>query len=297
MCPVKKNWKEYLEEIIEDSHNDLTNEISVLNDGKKGLCCLKNVNFNYGGQPNYRNQAEKFLYLLRYAPAYTVEYRAAFEEILKGNHIIPGDIVILSIGCGAFIDKASAYYAMKRYIIYKKYNLIYYGVDIENWGKDMCPWIKLFFINKGIEKVKSTDINKRIDIIIFPKSLSEIDEGLLNKFLGNLSNDDLENEVCIVNSNRESYNDSQKAHNFMCAFSKNFDYKVTKQIDITPSYKNHLCTQKPIWTVFEHFCFSQYAINASKDVYELCANKSEIFCGDICRSVINRFPMLNTKYH
>ena len=297
MCFYEETFKMYMERFIGENYNELSCAIDDLNNKNTGLCCLRNVNFNCGGIPDYSDPAQRSLYLLRYGPSYITEYRAAYEEIFRFNHVIRGDIKVLSIGCGSFLDKASAHYAMKRYANFNKFDLIYYGVDIKNWGRDFFPFEKHIFINKGIARVELSEIREPIDIIIFPKSLPEIDPESLEACLSKLSEHNFENKVCIINSNRESKSDFNKAHDFMVSLSEKIGYTLYDTIVINECYGNNNKTSRNIWSVLERFSFSQKAITISREIFSACKFKISHECDDACNEVIDRYPVLTTGHY
>ena len=258
-----------------------------------GLCDLKNVNFMKGFIPDYTDAGQCSLYLLRYGAAYTVEYRAAYDEIFKGQHIIPGHVCILSVGCGTCLDKASAFCAMKKYAQFKDKELVYYGVDIARWNVDVFDDVETSFIHKGIQNVGSADIETLVDIVFFPKSLSEIEEYWLTGFLDNMDEDDFEDKICIVASNRNSLADNAKASNFIVKFCDKFDFHTTNTISVQKNYKTDR-EYSNIWSIFEHFSYPQHAIDAGSNPKSLCI--FEETCKESrCEEYLNWHVTLNTN--
>lgn len=290
--------KDHIAGLITQQHKLLCSAIKQRSFSNIALCDLQNVNFNSGGVPNYTDAAQQSLYLLRYAPAYTVEYRLAFDKIFSGNRIATGDVNILSVGCGAAIDKASVFFAMNNTTNHFRAALRYYGVDLIDWNYDIFPEKRSNFIHKGIESVFTSDIPSCIDIVIFPKSLPEIDICLLKRFFANMDKRNFYSKLCIINSNRCAYDDNAKAAEFCKLFCDTFNYEVQDSFDIGP-IKNP-DTDKPlcIWEVFpgEHFSFPQDAINTSNNISTLCVANGHFETCTQCAGVINRTPMLTTPY-
>ncbi len=282
----------HIESLIDRSYEGLLSFIEVQNEAGIGLCVLKNVNFMLGFTPDYTDAGQCSLYLLRYGAAYTVEYRAAYDEILRTQRIIPGDVCVLSIGCGTCLDKASAFFAMEQYLEFKSKELIYYGVDIARWDVDVFDEVETNFIHKGIQDVESADINSLIDIIFFPKSLSEIEECWLDDFLENMTEDDFEDRISIVASNRNSLTDNTKASNFVTKFCEKFDFNLENSIRIQKNYKTER-EYSNIWSVFEHFSYPQRAIDAGSNPKSLCILEKK--CNESsCEERLNRSVTLNT---
>lgn len=283
---------DHIESLIDRSYEGFLSFIKVQKEAGIGLCDLKNVNFMQGFIPDYTDAGQCSLYLLRYGAAYTVEYRAAYDEIFKGQHITPGQVCILSVGCGTCLDKASAFFAMKKYSEFKDKELIYYGVDIARWDVDVFDEVETNFIHKGIQDVESADIESYIDIIFFPKSLSEIEECWLTSFLENIDQDDFEDKICIVASNRNSTADCYKSKVFTEKFCKKFKFECIKEIEIQKNYKTHESSRN-IWSVFEHFSFPQYAINAGSNPKNLCS-LVDVCDKTQCEDELNRNVTLKT---
>lgn len=86
---------QYLDGILHDFKN-------YVNSGVK-LCDLKDVHFDAGRVPDYSNIHVQQLYLLRYAYAYSFEYKRMYHSLIR--RMKPDDrIAVTSIGCGSMID-------------------------------------------------------------------------------------------------------------------------------------------------------------------------------------------------
>ena len=138
------------------------------------LCVLKDVNYQHENIPDYSNAAVQLLYCLRYHFGYACEYEKMYEKILSqlGDK---SEISVLSIGCGNGIDLWALQDAINRRNIDLKIN--YYGIDYIDWsnkinGRD-CDNVN--YVTSNINDIEdSIDDLTNIDVLIFPKSISEI---------------------------------------------------------------------------------------------------------------------------
>lgn len=279
----------HIERMLDHIHQEFTEYVNEQNNSNAGLCDLQNVNFMRGLTPDYTDKGQRSLYLLRYGAAYTVEYRAAYEEIFKGNHIEPGLVCVLSVGCGACLDKEPIFHTMQKYDDFKEEKLIYYGNDINMWGVDVFNTVNTTFIHKPFKDISEDDIIDNIDIIFFPKSLPEIDESELSTFVNNIK-DIFWNKLCVIASNRKSDSDFSKAEKFVTDLCKKFCFQKTKTI-IKPDYKEGT---ENIWEIFDNFQIPQAIIDKAKNPRPLCSR--HLICDDdSCEDNMTRFPALKTS--
>jgi hypothetical protein len=139
------------------------------------LCSLKSVNYDLNQLPDYSDIHIQEYYLLRYAFAYTFEYRLMFSSILEK---IPWynpnpTLKILSIGCGNGLDYWSAVSAATHKGLNSK--IKYLGIDIIEWKYRFCKREHdemSIEICDAVEYLKSKD-ELDCNIIVFPKSISE----------------------------------------------------------------------------------------------------------------------------
>ncbi len=152
---------DYLDKILEDFKE-------YAQSGEK-LCKLKDVRFDAGRLPDYSDKNVQQLYLLRYAYAYTFEYKRMYQDLmalLKNK----SQLSVTSIGCGSMID----YWSLTR-VFPKSCDICYIGVDVIDWnyklngrGKD-----KVTYINADFVDLISRHAIIPTDVYIFPKSISE----------------------------------------------------------------------------------------------------------------------------
>ena len=93
------------------------------------LCELRELNFNGGRAPDYSSILLQQLYLLRYFPAYLVEYYIAWRDLLW-ECFLPKQLNLLSIGAGNGADYTALRYAIRDAA--SGSCITYHGVDKEN---------------------------------------------------------------------------------------------------------------------------------------------------------------------
>lgn len=201
-------------------------------------------------------------------------------------------IRVLSIGCGAMLDLVGFYYALREQKGLNKCTPYYYGVDLVDW---QCEATKLIdnvkFIRGGIENIDFVfDDIMSIDIIFFPKSISEISKNSLNSFVNNMSGYSLNNKIYIINSRRGiSTSDSDRASNLVLNIEQQLGYR--KQNKYTLSAPDDIKYWKDL-------CPGNYDID--REIKILLPNLTNTYCNalcsdkDICSKTIDKWPSLKT---
>lgn len=138
---------------------------------EKIYCKLMDLRFNNGHIPDYSKNIIRQYYLLKYLPAYFVEYYDIYRQAIKLDFINEG-FNILSIGCGCGIDLWGCHFATKDR---EDIKIRYTGLDCIDWDYfDTCEE-EAYFIQNGIGQLKCLDEDE-YNVIIFPKSISEFSE-------------------------------------------------------------------------------------------------------------------------
>lgn len=262
------------------------------------ICELRSFSYDNGIRPDYTQDLHRQLYYLRFASAYIIEYFLAYKYIFGSGKITPqNNIAVLSIGCGAMLDLIGFEFARRYTLGFESSIPHYYGVDLIDW---QCPEAKIIdssvFLNKGIEHVlPASDLPYRLDILFFPKSVSEIPQECLNSFIDSLDGNDLNSRVCIVNSRRgSSKTDRIKVTAFSKAIARKCGYKIVTQeyINFSGDSERYLST----------FCPGSYEydkdlgswLNQLVNKYCACA-RCEDEMKQQCCGIINRWPTLKAK--
>ena len=133
------------------------------------LCDLKSVHFDAGRIPDYSNIHIQELYLLRYAYAYSFEYKRMYEKLFDRTDF-GKNIAVTSIGCGSMLD----YWALAN-VVPQSYKICYQGIDTINWAYQMEARSQddvSFICNDAIDYLSEV-CTLSSDVYIFPKSISE----------------------------------------------------------------------------------------------------------------------------
>lgn len=183
--------------IIENIYNFRLKEFI---DNNQNLCELSINFFNEDELPDYTKEHVQESYLLKYSLAYSFEFHIMYNKVidfLKDKQCVN----VLSLGCGSCIDYWSLCYTLYKKKLNIKIN--YIGVDKIKWesngieelfDKTNCATNYKFnkreednsyFLQSEIKDLENAinnnskyneinDVLSNLDIIIFPRSISEI---------------------------------------------------------------------------------------------------------------------------
>ncbi len=173
------------------------------------LCELKDFRFDGGHVPNYNTKIIQQLYLLKFFPIYSIEYKYIYEKLIKDNIIDLNKIKILSIGAGCGLDFYGFYWAVQS----KKMNIDilsqYKGIDVVNWdyknliSEELSPNI----IIDNIQNCSS--INEDYNTIIFPKSIGEFDDSAFESVRNIFKKSDFKSDTLVIISSMREKNTSK----------------------------------------------------------------------------------------
>lgn len=281
----------FLSRFLEQQKNILLRSLTI----PGTICNLRSFEYSPTNDktPNYTTEIHRTLYYLRYASSYTIEYYNIYKYIFNNFIPINSDTIrVLSIGCGAMLDLVGFYYALQEQKRLNKCTPYYYGVDLVDWE---CEATKLIynvkFIKLGIENIDFVfDDIMPIDIIFFPKSISEISGDNLNSFVKKTSEYNLRNEIYIVNSRRRlSTSDSDKVYNLALNIKQQFGYyKQDKYILSAPDDI----------TYWEDLCPGNYKFDW--EIKRILPNLTNTYCNAlcsekyVCSKTIDKWPSLKT---
>lgn len=209
----------YLDDILFDFKEYVTSGVR--------LCDLKEVHFDAGILPDYSDIHVQQLYLLRYAYAYSFEYKRMYASLIRRMN--PGmEIAVTSIGCGSMID----YWALTR-VVPNRCTIRYRGIDTIDWSYRMeqRPQDDVLFRNADAVELVSKAKRLTADAYIFPKSISEF------------SKSDIE-EICIALGEK---------HRYRIQFT--FYFPCELMIEVW----NEICPRPTIFSGYagQRFCFKR----------------------------------------
>lgn len=234
---------------------------------------------------NYTDECQQEYYLLKYYPAYLAEYYEMYSELLEMYE--KESMNIISIGCGAGID----YDALN--IIEDKPLFNYRGVDIIDWS------YKLDFV---FEQIDINQLNEQyfddIDVIVFPKILTELSDVQIQTLANIIVNSNLSNELYFLNSyitddsNDNSRIDGITQFKIICNKLKEHGFSIEKNSCSTYIYyKGHDGIRKHI----PNFIYPNDKKDFISDLKSNCIqyDESKVEC-EKCN--IGEYPMMNSKY-
>ena len=168
----------YLYEI----YNRLLGNIS----GSTRICQLKDVNYNTHSLPDYSDPMVQRYYILRYHYAYAFEYECMFKEIVK-EYKDKQRVKILSIGCGNGIDYWGARRAFNN--ISSNFTIDYIGIDAVDWVDKILSvqGDSVDYNECKLEEANSKIADFKPNVIIFPKSISEIPSADIENLIDSLN--------------------------------------------------------------------------------------------------------------
>jgi len=198
-----------------------------------GRCCsLKDITYLGGNIPDYSKPEIQQLYLLKYFPAYLIEYYDIYNEIIK-LEFLSTPFHILSIGTGCGIDYWGLEFALRNYEMNSADYAYYTGIDKVNWRyREKFENKDCSYINQDITRWEKLD-RDNYDIIIFPKSIGEFSQRDFQKLLSIMKHSNFKSpKMIIASSIREQFDEIdvsristlitiiEKKHNFKCLDDK-----------------------------------------------------------------------------
>jgi len=261
-------------------------------------CNLQNFDLH---TTSYEDKLNQEYYLLKYFPAYFTEYYNALGKFFKDYK--KNSLKVISIGCGAGID----FYALQLYITTNGLNieLDYTCIDIIDWNYK--PNEKNFnFIHADINDIKD-NIFDDVDLIIFPKILTELDSNTIKHIISLLESSSLKDELYFLNSYITDDSHSKQidgikqfakicnalqAQQYVIDNSANFGFNKHKQISCL-SYA-YLREHQGLRAIFKFFIYPQEILDILSELEKNCNYAQESIECSQCN--IGTFPMMNTKY-
>lgn len=136
-------------------------------------CDLTAVHYSGGNIPNYENPHIQQYYILRYAYAYTFEYKEMYKKLFE-MYPPRDELVVFSLGCGARPDYLGLKLAQRE--TSRNVSALYCGFEMMDWLYPVEPQMDDRVetvpgdVVQGLSRVNSVCP----DIIFFPRSLNEI---------------------------------------------------------------------------------------------------------------------------
>lgn len=274
--------EEYLTDVFEDFRDDIENGLY--------LCDLKDLSFESGNVPEYEDVQTQRLYLLRYAFAYAFEYADMYARLLEQLED-PGEISVVSFGCGTMLDYWSLVYAIEE-IRDIRCRVDYSGIDLIEWNYQFLPRRKdkLHFQLQNIDDFFDDEDTLNSDVYFFPKSISEFSEDEMETILDGFETKNIEKDifyVCVSLRKKNEPSDADRTADIIEAIERN-GFRAYPQ---PQGYE-----KKAVWSYDHNFNYPDEALSYLEYLNERCLQFREE--GENCYygcNCLNRQPMLKTN--
>lgn len=278
--------------------NDCYHRFSARTFRENELCSLRRFDTS-DWRPDYSNPLHREFYLLRYAPAYISEYYLIYKHIFDKDFLAKGEYVAaLSLGCGAMLDLVGLECARRDSTAFVSAKAYYYGVDISDWGCELTKIIRnAYLFLDGIARFDHDDAECKYDIIMFPKSIADLDEAELMDFAEDIPRNALQKRFCVVNvPSSDISGGRQLAETFCRRICERLGYSIVEKEPISwwePEGRNMYFS-----TLLENgYFYPKDILDALSAVSERCTTTE---CPDVrrerCKRILNKSPILMTWY-
>lgn len=260
------------------------------------LCTLKRFSFQ-GCFPDYKNPLHRNFYFLKYSVAYIIEYREMYRRILASGRLREtSSPVVLSIGCGAMLDLVGLTYELRERE--GRADPVYCGVDLVDWqchDTKLVPHQSLMKIDIGrFSALKG--YTPPIDILFFPKSISEIPEKALDTFVDSLSPSDIAERAVVAVSKRGRASEDHDAALHLCRrLCEKLDFVMVHSDDTVFSDKSPQKFTQLLPRKESRERVDYYLDRAAEEMERLYNRFLDCDCPEVeqCMSIAGRQPMRN----
>ncbi|PLX89594.1 MAG: hypothetical protein C0618_00840 [Desulfuromonas sp.] len=288
--------KSMIDSVMAGAFNDFRASLQE----KGALCSLKDFRFNEMMIPDYSDDFIQEAYLLRYFPAYLVEYYGIYKELLKA-HQFEGPFKVLSIGCGCGLDYYGLELALREKGSSCQDKVFYTGIDKIDWiyrdnfGNDDFEFFQGDILDfEDISKINDNEF----DVIIFPKSIGEFEDNEFKKLKDIFKRSQFSKKsLLIVSSVRKQHSaiDTNRMASVLRILENDHGYSCPKAKTEYTYYKKVVGLR----TYFYDFVYPQEAYDYLSALHEKCPKyiSNSKYCEDDCKGNLNnKRPILNTGH-
>jgi hypothetical protein len=280
---------QFIEDKMETVFNDFREDLDRIGN----FCQLKTFRFDMNNTPDYNNPIMQRLYLLRFLPAYLVEYYFMYNQMLNSN-FINKTLNIISIGCGCGVDAWGGKFALDKYG--HDLGMRYTGLDIVDWEySDNVGLNEYYFLHTDINELTELD-EEYYNVIVFPKSIGEISNATFNCLIRVLSNTNFKDDrVVLLSSVRKSrdFVDVNRLATITDTFEQVHGYKCLD--DRRQYYFDD--NERYLYEIYNNFIYPEDIKIFIKDLHTHCQGfinngfeSHEADCSDM-----SRWPILKTS--
>ncbi len=284
-----------INEVVGSAFGDFT----AMLEERGRLCDAKDFRFNEMAIPDYTDPFIQAFYILRYFPAYLVEYYDIYKELLE----IPkfaNLFNVISIGCGCGLDYYGLELALRDNDRTAADSVCYSGIDIVDWGyrNSFNNDDYDITIQNILDFNRLEDIDEHLDVIIFPKSIGEFSDADFTRLLRLFRRSTFdENELVIISSIRKQHTiiDTQRMTSLLNLMKNEHNYTCGSPKDEYTYYRNPVGLR----THFYEFVYPQTVLDFMIDLKNKCPNmlENDEYCEDDCEDNLrNKWPILKTDH-
>lgn len=289
------DMRHIINEVVGAAFEDFT---TMLEDRGR-LCDAKDFRFNEMIIPDYTDPFIQAFYILRYFPAYLVEYYDIYKELLD----IPkftDPFHVISIGCGCGLDYYGLELALRDNDRSAADSVCYTGIDIVEWGytNDFDNDDYEIMVQNILDFNRIGEIDENVDVIVFPKSIGEFSDGDFNRLLRLFRNSNFnEDELVIISSIRKQHTgiDTQRMTSLLNLMESKHNYVCRSPKDEYTYYRNPVGLR----THFYDFVYPQTVLDFLIDLQNKCPNmlENDEYCEDDCEDNLKKkWPILKTDH-
>lgn len=284
--------RKFIEDMMEEIFIDFYDEVGEMD----CLCDLKGFRYDGTNLPEYSDENIRRLYLLRYLPAYLVEYFLIYKKIIKSKHI-KKKFNIISLGSGCGLDYYGAYFASNFFGLGKKH-IRYTGIDAIDWKyKRKLGNNKIYFVNEDINGWKELDEDE-YNIIIFSKSIGEFDSKTFSNIKSIFKATSFsENQICLVCSLREQRRsiDIDRFEEITKIMKDEHAFETEDDPRIFYYYKE----RQWLGQLCSDFNYPDHIKDYITSLSQKCPNfkkNGNTSCEPDCSDLLDRYPILMSSY-
>ena len=278
-----------------------TRMYDIFDDFRESLACyncyceLKNLRFNSNNIPDYSKPILQQFYLLRYFPAYLVEYYDIYNTI-RDEKFISTPYDVLSIGAGCGLDYFGLNYALQGEGLSVSDYVYYTGIDQIDWGyRDTLDNTDCHFINRDINELSCLDAD--YNIIIFPKSIGEFTKAGFTRLEKIFRVSDFRTDRLVLISSLRELNANTDVNRLTSIATILEEIHGFKCLDDKKAY-THYRENAGLRTYFSDFIYPDEILSYIKSLSFRCPvrmGNGGVSCENECLAM-NRSPILRTSH-
>jgi hypothetical protein len=278
-----------LEEVFADFQHQAEQE--------QGLCACKDLTYEDGRTPDYTDLLLQQHYMLRYFPAYLVEYFLMYQNLLN-QAFLPNILKVLSIGCGCGVDLWGLNLAIRDHGADPAARINYTGIDLAPWAyQDDLGLPHVRFLNQDItdwDRLDATDYN----VFVFPKCIGEFPTQVFNSICDMFQNTTFDRpRVCGLCSLMDMGHAADAARFTRIANIMQSTHAF-RLLDEPNTYWHVPNPDRGLNTVCGDFDYPQEILDRVRVLLRECPTFQENRepCEDDCAAALNKWPILRAIY-